>query len=73
MTKSTIDPFPIRLIYKMGDDLRQDMITLKMLSLFDKVGYSYYSNYDYSLTKIKSAMEGRRIRYEVNSLWLHGY
>ena len=29
---------PVRLIMKMGDDLRQDMMTLKMLSLFDKVG-----------------------------------
>ena len=28
---------PIRLIMKMGDDLRQDMITLRMLSLFEKV------------------------------------
>ena len=29
---------PIRLILKLGDDLRQDMITLRMFSLFEKVG-----------------------------------
>ena len=29
---------PIRLIRKLGDDLRQDMITLRMFSLFEKVG-----------------------------------
>ncbi len=28
---------PVRLIMKMGDDLRQDVITLRMLSLFEKV------------------------------------
>ncbi len=28
---------PTRLILKMGDDLRQDMITLRMFSLFEKV------------------------------------
>ena len=28
---------PVRLILKMRDDLRQDMITLKMFSLFEKV------------------------------------
>ena len=37
MSRSAISPNPIRLIMKMGDDLRQDMITLKMLALFDKV------------------------------------
>ena len=28
---------PVGMILKLGDDLRQDMITLKMLSLFEKV------------------------------------
>lgn len=28
---------PTRLIVKLGDDLRQDMITLRMFSLFEKV------------------------------------
>ena len=28
---------PVRLILKMRDDLRQDMITLRMFSLFEKV------------------------------------
>lgn len=31
---------PIRLIMKMGDDLRQDMMTLRMLSLFEKVYFA---------------------------------
>jgi len=30
---------PTRLILKMGDDLRQDMITLRMFSLFEKVSH----------------------------------
>jgi len=39
---SNIDPTslkqtPTRLILKLGDDLRQDMITLRMFSLFEKV------------------------------------
>ena len=37
MSRSAISPTPVRLILKMGDDLRQDMITLRMLALFDKV------------------------------------
>ena len=28
---------PTRLILKLGDDLRQDMITLRMFTLFEKV------------------------------------
>ena len=35
--RSAIVSSPLRLILKMGDDLRQDMITLRMLALFDKV------------------------------------
>jgi hypothetical protein len=37
VSMSAIAPNPIRLILKMGDDLRQDMITLRILALFDKV------------------------------------
>lgn len=37
LSRSAIAPDPMRLILKMGDDLRQDMITLRMLALFDKV------------------------------------
>jgi len=37
VTKTILNPSPVCLIFKMGDDLRQDSITLKMLSLFDKV------------------------------------
>ena len=33
---------PTRLIVKLGDDLRQDMITLRMLSLFEKVSKSLF-------------------------------
>ena len=39
MSRSAICPSPVRLIFKMGDDLRQDMITLRILALFDKVSY----------------------------------
>ena len=35
---SALRQSPIRLILKLGDDLRQDMITLRMFSLFEKVG-----------------------------------
>ena len=34
---SAIQPIPYKLIVKSGDDLRQDMLTLQMLTLFDKV------------------------------------
>ena len=34
---TTIVASPTRLILKLGDDLRQDMITLRMFSLFEKV------------------------------------
>lgn len=34
---SAIQPIPHKLIVKSGDDLRQDMLTLQMLTLFDKV------------------------------------
>lgn len=37
VSKSVVSPTPKRMIRKVGDDLRQDMITLRMLSLFDKV------------------------------------
>ncbi len=37
VSRSALTPSPVRLILKTGDDLRQDMITLKVLSLFDKV------------------------------------
>jgi len=34
---SALQPVPHKLIVKNGDDLRQDMLTLQMLTLFDKV------------------------------------
>ena len=34
---SVLTQSPTRLILKLGDDLRQDMITLRMFSLFEKV------------------------------------
>lgn len=34
---SALTQSPTRLILKLGDDLRQDMITLRMFSLFEKV------------------------------------
>ena len=43
MSRSAITPTPVRLILKMGDDLRQDMMTLRMLALFDKVRRSFTS------------------------------
>ena len=51
---SNIDPTvliqtPTRLILKIGDDLRQDMITLRMFSLFEKVNLlfvNFFLSYD---------------------------
>ena len=37
---SALQPLPHKLIVKNGDDLRQDMLTLQMLTLFDKVIYT---------------------------------
>ena len=37
ISSTAIKSVPTRLILKQGDDLRQDMITLKMFSLFQKV------------------------------------
>ena len=37
ISPTAIKSVPTRLILKQGDDLRQDMITLKMFSLFQKV------------------------------------
>ena len=34
---TALQQMPTRLILKLGDDLRQDMITLRMFSLFEKV------------------------------------
>ena len=34
---TSLQPLPHKLIVKNGDDLRQDMLTLQMLTLFDKV------------------------------------
>ena len=46
---SNIDPTvliqtPTRLILKIGDDLRQDMITLRMFSLFEKVSIKFHTS-----------------------------
>ena len=37
MHPSALQPVPHKLIVKNGDDLRHDMLTLQMLTLFDKV------------------------------------
>lgn len=37
MDTTALRSVPTRLILKLGDDLRQDMIVLRMLSLFEKV------------------------------------
>ena len=37
---TALRPLPHKLIVKNGDDLRQDMLTLQMLTLFDKVSMS---------------------------------
>ena len=37
MDETSLRHTPTRLILKLGDDLRQDMITLRMLSLFEKL------------------------------------
>ena len=38
MDETSVLKKPIKVIAKHGDDLRQDMLTLQMLSLMDKVG-----------------------------------
>ncbi len=37
MDPTSVTKKPIKVIAKHGDDLRQDMLTLQMLSLMDKV------------------------------------
>ncbi len=44
MDETVLRQTPTRLILKMGDDLRQDMITLRMFSLFEKVRVQLRSN-----------------------------
>ena len=41
MDPSAVHKRPIKVIAKHGDDLRQDMLTLQMLSLMDKVWGSH--------------------------------
>lgn len=40
---------PTRLIMKQGDDLRQDMITLRMFALFEKVCLTAHSHFTHTL------------------------
>ena len=37
----------IKLIAKHGDDLRQDMLTIQMLTIMDKVGFNRVFNFNF--------------------------
>ena len=50
---TALDPVPHKLIVKNGDDLRQDMLTLQMLTLFDKVRDSYGATWLIILTGLQ--------------------
>ena len=61
----------IKLIAKHGDDLRQDMLTIQMLTIMDKVSFNWVilclQLYDISF----SVVAGEWVRFAAHSLWHH--
>jgi len=59
----------IKIIAKHGDDLRQDMLTIQMLTIMDKVGFNKkntINQMEYLLV-----MAGEWFGFASNPLWHH--
>jgi len=51
----------IKLIAKHGDDLRQDMLTIQMLTIMDKVSFNWIGPFTFLMVKNTFFSCGRRM------------
>ena len=59
----------IKIIAKHGDDLRQDMLTIQMLTIMDKVGSNKNNKIKIEVNIITLAMAGEWFEFAPNPLW----
>ena len=60
----------IKIIAKHGDDLRQDMLTIQMLTIMDKVGSNKNTESECK-SKIFLAMAGEWFGFASDPLWYY--